>query len=661
MVLFLGLTEYGNEILSFQPLPSATPPQCSTPHCFVIEPSSLSTPLTTGQFYYFTLSATNRAGLSSFLTSPPYQHSSAVLSSGLVLDVDPLASLDVSSVGSSFHLSDINILLGGQDLGVRWRGFNHPSLNVSYSVSLGSQPGLDDIVSSTPMRLGVNDYVFRSPSIQEGSTYYATVLAATELSSTNSSSNGVLILRNVEAFQQQAVVYDGSSDVDIDYQASSSHVSARWSFPSSLHRHISHYMWGVVRESRDPLPFSGSGSGDSSNVTMDIVREYQNVGKDMSGMTAVSELEADGTRYVNAIRACFATDCLPPVYSDGFQISVQPQPGPVTAVYNPLQQDAVYGTSSSGRLDLTWEEFTGPPISYYEWSLGTGSAGAELLIPWREVDGVVNQVSMIVNVTVSLHQSNIVTLRGYNSAGLLASSSAALLWRVGATILPQDQVPRSPLMVFDIPDSHVRDDPTITSWRDIIYREMEVDDIDYTESGSSLSAVWPNLRYTLYNYSISRQQTYQPCLSSSSIACGSTFKNSVTVSNLQLQDGYTYYFCVQALLEHAIHRTGATASLLEACSNGVTVDLTAPVGQCMKIVSPAQDAGQTTGSGGEELQRLRSVSRRECTSVNATRFQTSNSELYLIWNEFRDVEQGGSGTHYSGVAYYRYAIGELNS
>lgn len=660
-----GLSRYSDEVLSFRPFPLDTPSLCPHSYCIAIDPTSQATPLISGRSYAFTISATNKAGLSAFLTSDPYLYASASPTSGLVLDFDPSADVEIVA-GSSYHLSDIDILLEGVALGVRWAGFAHSSADVSYSVSLGLTPGAGDIVPLTPLGPGVDSYVFYNASLREGSTHYATVVADTGFSSSVASSNGVWVFRGGMAALRHASVYDGASEVDMEYQASLSHVSAQWFFPSIIHTSISHYMWAVFGEEAEQEVgvASGSGSGSVSPAPegMVLVREYQNVGRDAAGVGVVSDTGLrSGRVYVNAVRACFATSCLPAVYSDGFRVSTPPTPTSINATYIPFDLDQVYGTSSSGWLELEWEEFADPQLVYYEWSLGEEVGGGALLLPWRRVEWFENRVSVVLNVSVSLHRENVLTLRGYNSAGLYGSISTQLLWSVGDSVLPQSQVPLTPLVVYDIPQEQVTSDPSLVSWRDISYRVTEVRDIDYSTSPASLSGAWPSLRYTQYNYSVSTQQAYVSCEMGGALACGSTHLNSATLSNLALSEGERYYFCLHALREHAIHYTTATPPALEACSNGITIDTTSPRGVCVKVVSPSfNGAGHMTGSGGGGGARgeLTPDVDMRCDSVKETRVQVSTSELYVVWEEFVDVEEAGKAVHASGVAYYQYAIGK---
>lgn len=619
-----------------------------------------TTPLTSGKSYVFTISVTNQAGLSAYLTSEPYYYASIAPSSGLVLDFDPLAVLDVVN-GSSYHLSDVDILLEGSVLGVRWYGFSHPSASVNYSVALGLAPGADDIVPLTSVGGGVSSYVFLDAPLQPGSTHFATVTAQTGFSSASASSNGVLVYGGGVASLSQASVYDGVSDVDVDYHAPTSSVSAHWYFPAHLHAVISHYMWAVFAEEGNMDGASGSAEIGPTPEEPVVVREYVNVGKGISAVGAVSGGLRAGLRYRSAVRACLATVCLPAVYSDGFYLSVTPVAGSINATYHPLEYDELYATSTLGRLELEWAEFADPQLVQYEWSIGEEEGGA-LRLPWRQVEWFEREVSVLVNVSLSLHSSNVVSVRGQNSAGLCTTTSTQLLWSVGDTALPQALVPRPSLVVYDIVQERVTFDPSLETWRELTHREVSMQDIEYTSSPASLSGAWPDLRYTQYSYSVSRRQMYTSCDSHMTVGCGVTFHNSATLDQLPLLDGGRYYFCVRALAQDAIHRTSATPPVLEACSNGVTVDLSPPRGECVKITCPLEGGfGHMTGSGvGGNVGELAPDWDRNCAAVNDSEFQVSTSDLYLVWEEFVDVEEAGFAVHASGVTEYSYAIGKYS-
>ena len=561
----------------------------------------------------------------------------------MVLDINPNTNFDIVSTGLSLHNEDIDILVDSQQLAASWTGFEHAHLAVTFSVGLGSQPGIDDVVSFTPASGG--RYLFSNVRLVHGSRYFATVIAETVTGRTNASSDGVLVLLNIErGVLPYTTVYDGGTDIETDYQLSTTFASAHWLFPPAITQHASHYQWAVLL----------AVGGNSSNLVQ--VKAYENVGRQTLAAAGGLELMA-GERYVSAVQACYPASCLPPVYSDGFRIATYPGSTRVNATYTPLEWNMDSGTSSLGVLQITWEPFTDPRIAYYEWSLGTAEPGYELLIYWNRVEWSENEVLVTINETVSLHARNTVSLRGYNSAGLHSTASSPLYWNIGGEVLPQDSVPSSPLVVLDVLESQVPIS-LVTDWRQLEHQEEDVRDIEYSNSVSSVSALWPLLRYKRYNYSVSATPSFQPCGSPTSIACGSTIANSITVGNLRLTDGRRYFVCVQAVRDDAIQQTSSTPAVLTVCSNGVTVDLTPPAGSCVQIVPPRLDESVTIGSGGEpsSLGPLQPAP-LECVT-NGSQFQASTSEIHIIWSQFLDVEQNGSAVHATGVAYYEYAIGE---
>ena len=584
----------------------------------------------------------NSAGLSTSLSSPPYTHASDPPSQGVVHDIDPNSIFNITSTSLSLHNEDIDILVDSQQLAASWNGFEHAHLEVSYSVGLGSRSGIDDVVSFTTAPQ--SRYVFSNLQLVHGSRYFVTVIAATSSGRTNASSDGVLVLLDIARdVLPRATVYDGGDDMDADYQLSATFASAHWFFPPAITQHLSHYRWAILQ----------AVGGNTSNLI--LVRAFENVGRQM--LAAAGDLVlTEGELYVSAVQPCYASSCLPPVYSDGFQIARHPGSTYINATYTPLEWNGDTGTSSVGTLQISWAPFTDPQLAYYEWSLGTGDPGYELLIYWNRVEWFENQVLLSLNETVSLHTRNTVTLRGYNTAGLHSSVSTSLYWNVSGEVLPQVSVPRSPRMVLDISESQAVVPQTV-DWRQLEYQEGVPGDIEYTNSTSSLSAAWPLLRYKRYNYSISTTPSFQSCTPPGP-TCGSTIANTVTVNNLQLANGQRYYVCVQALGADAIHPTTSTPAVLTACSNGVTVDLTPPEGSCVQIVPPRLNESATLGSG-DEPSSLGPLlpTLHECVA-NSSQFQVSTSEIQIIWNPFLDVEQYGTAVHATGVAYYEYAIGE---
>ena len=616
----IGKTEFGIQVSDFAPLPLSTPPQCHTPLCVAIETTTL--PLLSGRYYYITIQATNQAGLSSYI-STPFTHISGRISQGVVLDIDPAIIYNLTRSYNSYN-KDIDILVDSERLAIRWSGFIHPNLPVNYSVSLGSSPGIDDIVSLVTVGMAT-EYEFTNVSFTSGSVYYSTVFAENIYGRVNASSDGVLVLNAVRDSLSNATVLD-----QLVYQVSTSAVSANWVFPDLISTHASRYDWALLR--------------DGYQAT-----RYTNVGKDTSIITSVNELEI-GIEYKSSVRACFPDLCLDPVLSDGFYISIPPRPGSIQAIYTPIETDDASGTSQFGSLYLSWDGFAGEQILYYEWSIGNAGMGQELVVYWNRVYGISDEVYL--NETLSLHKTNYVTVRGYNYAGLSVQSSALLKWRINGQELEQNEVPRNPLVVFDITESDVL--PLFTdNWKEIEHVAVTYTDIEYANT-TSLSAAWPDLRYTTFSYSISTQQQFSTCQSNDlyAITCGNTIGNAVTATNLDLVDGERYYVCVQGLLSDAIHPTPHTPHTLTHCTNGVIVDLTPPKSGCVEILTLyVPESDHMTGSGDAMVV----PDNRECSRDTGVVFQVSSSEVFVVWEEFSDVE---GAWHVGGVANYQYAIGE---
>ena len=645
-----GNSEYGSQIMGFIPLPPSSPPCPPTPYCLPISTSSL--PLLTSHTYFITLRVKNAAGLESYISSEGFTHIFGPPTGGRVIDLDPHTPLDNTSC-IRLHNADTDLILDSDWLLARWEGFDHAHLNVTFTIGLGSIPGDDDVVPFNWIGTETR-YSFTNLSLQHGQHYYVTVLASNEYGNTTTTSDGFIYSSNLDGVNSMATVADGSNEgMDSDYQYSVSAMSAQWVWPPSLRPHLSHYQWGIYRQ-------------DSVSLQLILVREYENVGTHTSATAGGLELR-QGEVYVSCVRACLATPiptCLSPVYSNGVYIQDGPQASSLYAVYTPLEWNTEFSTSTYGELLIEWSPFQDTRMAYYEWALGTGEPGYELLTKWSRVEWYETRVSVHLNTTLSLHKTITVALQGYNAAGLYSRTGVGLYWNVDGDATPQDHVPRDKLIIYDIPEAVV---PELSSndWRDIEYSEWDPIgmELDYTSSAHSLSAAWPDLRYMAYNYSVSTTPTFSACNSPHSVACGTIIANAVTIPNLELENGQRYYVCVRSRREYAIHPSPSTPFTLTACTDGVTVDLFPPAGTCVELRPTTLDrevelasGGVASGSGLGDLTPFQS----ECVT-NGSQFQISSTDLHIVWSPFHDVEWYENAIHASGVAYYEYAIGESAS
>ena len=646
--LSAGTSEYGSQVVGFSPLPSLPSPFCPSSPCLPIPTSPLS--LLTGHAYFVTLRVRNAAGLESYISSGAFTHIFWPPTEGRVIDLDPHRSFSLEDSCISLHDSDTDLVLDSDWLAARWEGFDHVHLNVTFSVGLGSVPGIDDVFPFHSVGTETR-YTFTNASLEHEHRYYVTVIAENEYGTSTATSDGVFLLFGLEAAVLQATVADGSEEgVDIDYQYSTSTMVAQWGVPLSLLPFVSFYQWAVFLQ--DPM-----------SLQLTAVRPYENVGMKTSATAAGLELR-QGEVYISSVQTCLATPiptCLSPVYSDGVHILNHPEATSLIATYTPLEWNADFATSSYGRLVIEWSPFQDIRMVYYEWALGTAEPGYELITEWSQVEWYETSVTVYINSTVSLHKPNTVALQGYNAAGLYSRIGTELYWNTDGQVTPQDQIPRSKLVVYDIPDSLVPE-LSSTDWRQLEYSEWDPIDmeLDYTSSAHSLSAAWPDLRYTIYNYSVSATPTFTSCDSPSNVAYGTTIANSVTIPDLDLQNGLRYYVCVRGELDNAIHQSPSTPHTFTACTNGITVDLTPPTGSCVEIRPRTLDSDLELGSGGVASGSGLNVQvpfNNECID-NGSPFQTSSSDLHIIWSPFQDVEWYGDALHVTGVAYYEYAIGK---
>ena len=184
---------------------------------------------------------------------------------GRVIDLDP-HNLDQSGESCiSLHDSDTDLILDSDWLNARWEGFDHAHLNVTFSVGLGSIPGVDDVVPFTWVGMETQ-HSFTNLTLQSEQQYYITVVASNEYSTTTASSDGFTYLSGIYGAISTTTVVDGNLDGrDVDYQYSMTSLLAQWAESPYLSPYISHYMWAIFQT-------------DTPTNDLIPVLEYQNVG-----------------------------------------------------------------------------------------------------------------------------------------------------------------------------------------------------------------------------------------------------------------------------------------------------------------------------------------------------------------------------------------------
>ena len=634
LCLYIGRTQYGEDVLPFTSIPTVSSPLCSAHHCFIIATETIG--FLPGNNYHVTVKVINTGNLATIVPVNPYTMPFQLTNCLSVFEYE-------DSPGSTYFIQakDQDIIFNYTAVSIGWRGLTDELFNATFSVALGTQPGSSNIIDFTAVNTGVNAHTFTDLMLTSGAYYYSTLRATNMLNTVTVSSDGFLALHSITSDNKDAFIWDGwSDDFDEDYQLSNSLAAAHWYYPSSISRHISHYEWALYQAWNE----------DTNNLT--IVLQYTNNGA--INYTARSVHLQSGLLYVSAVKACFQSKCFQPVYSDGFRLASPPTPSSLSAFYIPADVIDLLDHSNQGQLKISWTPFSDPEMHYYEWSIGSGKNGNQLITNWTRLAPGISNVSTVLSVPLSFHSTHFVTVRGVNRAGIEGRITAELL------------IPHAvflPIQVYDVDTSSVPS--TVNDWKSIEFHYFNYVDLDYTKSNSSLSAVWPNLRYTKYNYSISTSALFVPCQEPYPVSCGLTIVNGITATNLDLVDGEIYYFCVQALHENLYSPSLSAPQVLTVCSDGIVVDLSPPQAGCVQIVPslqigdiPELFSGERESSGFEDNNGDTSLNLDNSHScVNSSGSQASTSELHIVWDWFQDIEQFGNGPYKYGVAYYEYSIG----
>ncbi|XP_078696304.1 uncharacterized protein LOC144924691 isoform X1 [Branchiostoma floridae x Branchiostoma belcheri] len=649
----VGHSPGSSEVHPFTPLPAtdADLTVCNVtfpPSCVSVPVSSLDWQLHGTHTYYISVRVENTAGLSLVASSGPYVHVVDLPSRGVVMEVS-----DARQVSVYGHEGDIDVQNSTEELHCEWRGFSHPHLPVTYQVGVGTTPGTDDVITFADVGTETH-FTWTHLQLQRFQMYYVTVVAQTEAGTTTVTSDGVRgvldddVINGTNIFDGlgcKALDYNttfshradfsyGACAEDINYQASTTAVSAHWSVADDIRQFVRHIEWALQRE--DTI---------KGATIWEQVTEFRNVQLSPEATWTSLSLRS-GDRYRSVVRLCHTAGCFKPVFSDGFRVLHEPPiPGQITDVY--------YNITASV-LTFTWERFTHGHVTPgsdsfilgYGWTLSSVMLSQrDVILPWQKIQQP-TQTGSKLNYTVTFNNpldfSHCLRLlvRGYNQAGLYSSSTRDVI--NCDTDNPADF--NTPVVIDAVGEYNLLH-PNRTS---DIYLETNqrwpLPDREFTPSSNKLSAVWPTLRHGLYDWKVIsadsirhwayvtprhalRYSDYR-CDSPEVLACGTTTDNFVNLPDLKLDHGRRYHICLHANKTVLQFETfDQTLSEVDACSNGITVDLTPPA------------PGQVW------------VNRRDQA------FQTSTSELYVYWDSFVDVEEHGVSSHHSGIQKYELAIG----
>ncbi|XP_078682420.1 uncharacterized protein LOC144916894 [Branchiostoma floridae x Branchiostoma belcheri] len=638
------------EVLDFAPLPTDDK-FCnitSPPTCLDIPLSALDWHLHGQHTYYVSIRVENAAGLSTVVTSQPYVHFVGLPSEGVVMEVNPAAG-EPSIFGRP---ADIDIQSSTDTISCEWLGFSHPHQDVTYQVSIGTEPGLTDVCPFT--YTGQNtSFTAHNLHLDTFKTYYVTVVAGTESGNISVTSDGILVLRDddvingaqvldglgcimdtVNTFSHHANLSHLKCSENKDFQISTTTVEARWTIPAAVKTFIRRVEWAVEREVR----LNGMPSWER-------ITEFRNMRKSSHGTWAGLTL-LNSQRYRSVIKFCYPSGCFQPAHSDGFTvIHNPPTPGQITSVsYN----------RTSAVLTFTWQQFDHEdtaqsnaegPFIHYEWNLATEmslkcSAYGDTILQWQPIQKEMvteGQLTHEVKLDDGLDFTHCLRLliRGSNRVGLYSTAARDVLDCDNPILIIPPTVIDA---VGTLESTHISDVHLAQN------EKWPLPDQEFTSARDKLSAAWPTLRHGHYRWKVVSDESIQnwayvtsrhalrhsdyDCSAPQVLACGETEENFVNVPDIELLHGRRYHICVHANAT-VLHFELFDQSLdkVDSCSNGITVDLTPPL--------PGQ-----VWVNHKDLQ-----------------FQTSTSEMTVYWNTFRDVEEHGMSSHHSGVQKYEVAIG----
>ncbi|KAI8510730.1 hypothetical protein Bbelb_116460, partial [Branchiostoma belcheri] len=595
------------EVHGFAPLPTDDK-FCnitSPPTCLAIPLSALDWHLHGQHTYYFSIRVENAAGLSTVVTSQPYVHFVGLPSEGVVMEVDPAAG-EPSILGRH---TDIDIQSSTDTISCEWLGFSHPHQDVTYQVSIGTEPGLTDVCPFT--YTGQNtSFTAHNMHLETFQTYYVTVVASTESGNISVTSDGVLVLRDDDVINGTQVLDDTNNTFshhanlshlkcseNKDFQISTTTVEVRWTIPAAVKTFVRRVEWAVEREVRL----------NGIMPSWERITEFMNMRMSGHGTWAGLTL-LNSHRYRSVIKLCHPSGCFQPAHSDGFTVVHNPPtPGQIISItYN----------RTARVLTFTWQQFgheetaqsninTEDPFIHYEWNLATdmsskSSAYGDIILQWQPIQAEMvteGQLTHEVSLDDGLDFTHCLRLlvRGSNRVGLYSTVARDVL-----DCDAYDPILISPPTVIDAVGNSES-----THMGDVHLAQNErwpLPDQEFTPARDKLSAVWPTLRHGHYRWKVVSDESIQNwayvasrhalrysdyyCSAPQVLACGetevrfdiTTTENFVNVPGIELLHGRRYHICVHANAT-VLHFELFDQSLdeVDSCSNGITVDLTPPL------------------------------------------------------------------------------------
>jgi len=276
--------------------------------------------------------------------------------------VDTIAPVIIYIYEGSFG-NDLDFQYDNSSLSVAWGGSDSREIS-KFLVSLGSAPGLEDIVNWVDVSSNLN-HVFDNLNLEPDSTYFANVKAFDQAGNISGAMSGDGITVDQTVPDAGLIADFELDDVDwtaIDYQILAFLVG----FSDSLSG-VAEY-WVSI--------------GLSPGLTQ--VLDWTSNGSNTS-FAYVVELTPGPTYYVNAYAIDAVGNVSATVSSDGFGVDLD---SPVAGTVFDGQTVDLDWTNNDSTLSANWSGFSDATssIANYEYSIGT-SVGSENITQWTLISG----------------------------------------------------------------------------------------------------------------------------------------------------------------------------------------------------------------------------------------------------------------------------------
>ncbi|CAG2198378.1 unnamed protein product [Mytilus edulis] len=510
-------------------------------------------------------------------------------------------------------------------------------------------------------------------SLHENHDYYLTI-KVTNLAGLSTTQASAVYTHNIQ-LPTAGIVYDidpGNLNhlplkdlIDIDFSVANNMLATEWK--GFFHPHLQlHYKVciGSVKGSCDIATENNLDVSTNQFIFKKLVtfefaevwfkfRDFSYIGS--QSHVIVNELDLQpGLTYRFTIKLCADDVCFPEISSNGVTvIPSNPVAGSMNVQLDGEKMTVTFAVMYDPDTEDRTEAFDA--IETYEWAISDGQYVGGLYEKWNVINNVmkINTTHIYFDIPVSgeldFSKCKQINVKGINRAGVWSVISGDIK-QCNVTVLDgkTEITPRIVIDAFGESDENENNNgigKTIYPDKDTSWTQI---DVDYTPYKNVLSAVWPTLRHSSYQWAVVKVKTNNaftfykkytdvvisdPCSHPDMIQCGQADKRYINVKFNQTEyliHGGSYVVCIHApetLIQHEKWKESLDA--VTTCSDGVTIDLTPPKPGNVWIGHDPQFS-----------------------------FQTSSSDIFVTWDSFIDVEEAGYSSHSSGVSRYLVSVGK---